>query len=112
MKLKVELYERLDGTSPIKEFILGLPEKAQAKVYGTFLLLEGYGLGIGMPYVKHLSGFKGVWELRVKCDGEIYRFPFFINKGIVMILHAFHKKTQKIQKKELKLISNRLKELS
>jgi len=111
MKLNIEYYTRLNGTSPINEFVDALSDKTRVKTIETFGLLQDYGLEAGMPHVKPLSGMRGAWEVRVKSNKNIYRYPFIIDGGTAIILHAFVKKTQKTPEKELKMIKKRAKEM-
>ncbi|MEK7447392.1 MAG: type II toxin-antitoxin system RelE/ParE family toxin [Patescibacteria group bacterium] len=111
MKLNIEYYKKGSGVSPIQDFVEKLPYAAKAKTIKTFLLLEDYGLAIGMPHVKSVVGIKGAWELRIKANTNIYRYFFVIAGNKVIILHSFCKKSQEIPKKELKIFKNRLKEM-
>jgi hypothetical protein len=40
VEYKVELYEKIDGTTPALEFILSLDPKQQAKIYRDYLRRE------------------------------------------------------------------------
>lgn len=111
MNLNIEYYTRSNRTSPIQEFINELPDKAQVKTIETFGLLRDYGLEVGMPHIRPLSGMQGTWEVRIKSNKNIYRYPFIIEGGTAVILHAFAKKTQKTPEKELKMIKRRTKEI-
>lgn len=90
MKLNIELFERLNGTSPIKEFIDELPEKAQAKVLRTLELLEEYGPEMGMPHVKSLSGIRGAWEVRVKFNTKYLQISFYHKSGYGSNIACFY----------------------
>ena len=44
----------------------------------------------------------GIYEIRIKVGTDIYRiFSFFDDGKLVVLLHAFQKKTQKTPKKEI-----------
>ena len=49
MKYNVELYEKVDGKTPVLEFILGLNPKQQAKIYREIDLLEKFGNELHYP---------------------------------------------------------------
>jgi hypothetical protein len=44
MRYNVELYEKVDGKTPVLEFILDLNPKQQAKIYREIDLLEKFGM--------------------------------------------------------------------
>jgi len=53
-------------------------------------------------YFKHIEGTKGLYEIRVEADGNIFRIFSFFDKGNLIVLgNAFQKKTQKTPKQEL-----------
>ena len=52
-------------------------------------------------FFKHLED--GIYEIRVKVGGDIYRIFCFFDEGrLVVLLHAFQKKSQKTPRKEIK----------
>jgi len=108
MKLKVEYFKDFNGHSPAKDFIDNLSGKARAKTLRTLFLLSDFGLDIGMPYLKPFTGVKGVWELRVRTNNNIYRYFFIIDKSTAVILHGFQKKSQKTPNKEINFFKKRL----
>ncbi len=60
---------------------------------------------------RQLSGYKDLWEVRSKItDGQIARIIFYIDKGEMILLHGFIKKSQKTPKKEIDLALKRKKE--
>ncbi len=69
-----------------------------------------FGSNLGMPHTKPIDD--SLFELRVKGKEGIARVFYCtrVGKRIVM-LHVFIKKTQKIPKKELKLATQRMKEV-
>ncbi|MBD5358321.1 MAG: type II toxin-antitoxin system RelE/ParE family toxin [Bacteroides sp.] len=82
-----------------ERFMLELDEKAQTKVqYGLMLLKTQDRLT--SKFVKYIK--EGVFELRTKYDGNIYRV-FFIFDGdkIVVLFNGFQKKTQKTPENEI-----------
>ncbi|WP_223264572.1 type II toxin-antitoxin system RelE/ParE family toxin [Sulfuriferula plumbiphila] len=52
-----------------------------------------------------------IWEVRTRLDGRIARTLFVTEGGVMILLHAFIKKQQKIPKPELNLAQERLKQL-
>ncbi len=55
---------------------------------------------IPKQFFKHLED--GIYEIRVKVGSDIYRiFCFFDAGNLVILLHAFQKKSQKTPRKEI-----------
>jgi phage-related protein len=53
-------------------------------------------------YFKHLEGTKGLYEIRVEVESNIFRIFSFFDKGNLIVLgNGFQKKTQKTPKQEL-----------
>ena len=67
-------------------------------------MFEEYGFGLDQRYLKKIKA--SVWELR---PGRVRLF-IYKGTGKLVVVHAVHKKTQKIPKKELKTIDSRIKQ--
>ena len=104
---KLIYYQPERGNSPFFDFWTELDKKARAKV-GTFLsILAEHGPNLKRPYADHVRG--KIRELRVPYRSNQYRvLYFFWRKGQIILVHAFSKKTWKIQEKELVLAERRM----
>ncbi len=51
---------------------------------------------------------RNLFEIRVKVDGEYRGFYAYILNGVIVILHFFRKKSQKIPLRDIKLAERRL----
>ena len=74
-------------------------------------MLEEKGIYLGFPFTTKIKGddYKYLWELRIKFGSNNFRVIYFLYiKNVFILLHAFKKKTQKIQKKELETAKNRM----
>ncbi len=59
-------------------------------------------------YFKKLPSTDNLWEIRVKVGGNIFRFlSFFDGRMLVVLSHAFQKKTQKIPRQAIRLAEER-----
>ena len=95
----VEFYVTAQGRSPALEFINGLPVHEQAKVRNALRLLREFGDGLGMPHAKHLSGYRGLWELR---PGD-QRLLYFAHAGRrFIVLCGFTKKGRRTPPAEIR----------
>lgn len=62
------------------------------------------------PLSKYIE--PGLWEIRVKSGSDILRILYTFKKGqIIILLHIFIKKQQKMPESELEIARSRLKEL-
>jgi phage-related protein len=99
-----------DNWHPVLEFIQNQYPKPRAKIARAITLLKEHGFYVGGPFLKKVTGTKGLWELRIKYSSSIYRILFFsYYQGEFVLLHGFVKKTAKLPPKELKIALSRLK---
>lgn len=109
---QIEYFQENNSTrSPIYSFIEKQLPQNQAKMARVLDLLALYGLQLGMPHVKKLTGLK-LWELRIQGSEAIRIIITTSTHRKVVLLHAFIKKTNKVPKRELKLAFQRLKQLT
>lgn len=70
-----------------------------------------FGWPIGRPHCAPLGD--GLWEVRSELEGrKIARVIFCMHNGEMVLLHAFEKKTQAIQKTDLALAMKRKREIT
>ena len=66
---------------------------------------------VSTEYLKKLKNTDDIWEIRVQFGNNIFRLlGFFENKSLIILNHAFAKKTQKTPNKEIKLAEKRKRE--
>lgn len=104
---KLVYWHNANEVSPIYEFIEGLEEKSQARVYKSLDMLEKYGLNLGYPHIKKLKGYD-LWELRILGGDNIRIFYITMKEKKFLLLHGFVKKKQKTDIKEIKIALKRL----
>jgi phage-related protein len=62
-------------------------------------------------FFKKLEASDSIWEVRVQYGNNIFRlFGFLDGNDLVVLDHAFTKKTQKVPKKEIKIAEQRKKD--
>ncbi len=105
----VILYKTPTGDAPVREFILSLEVKAQTKVEDSIKLLREFGIRLGLPHVKKLTGTE-LWELRIVGSDSIRIFYIAIAGKNFLLLHGFKKKKDKTPPKEIRVAENRLAE--
>ena len=103
----VLFYKTPQGDSPVGEFILSLEVKAQSKVRDSINLLREFGIHLGLPHVKKVTGTE-LWELRILGSDSIRIFYIAIRGKNLLLLHGFKKKKVKTPSKEIKIAQDRL----
>ena len=86
------------------EFYNPLNQKVKEKVdYVLQIVISVHR--ISTKFFKHLED--GIYEIRIEFGGNIYRiFCFFDDAKLVILLHAFQKKSQKTPGKEIERAKN------
>lgn len=108
-KWKILYYKTFQGADPVYEFINSLDGKIKSKIINTIDLLEEFGIGLGLPHAKKLTG-TSLWELRVLGSNNIRIFYVAVIGKNFLLLHGFQKKKQKTDRREIKIATDRLKE--
>lgn len=106
-KLEVVFYCTESSAEPVRDWLKSL-SKVDKKTIGEDIKTVQYGWPLGMPLVDSLS--HGLWEIRSKLlGGRIARILFFMDRGTMVLVHAFFKKTQKTPRLDLELARKRKK---
>ena len=106
---EILLYETLQGDSPVNDFILSLDLKAQSKVRAAIKMLQEFGMRLGLPHIKKLTGTK-LWELRILGSDSIRVLYIATSGKTFLLLHGFKKKKDKTPPKEIRIAEGRLTE--
>lgn len=112
MEFEIVFYTDNRGWSPIKTFLLELKKSNSPLAEQAFKGLEKLKNSAyhREPLSKHIEA--GLWELRIRSGSDILRIFYTFEKGrIIVLLHIFIKKKQKIPKGELDIARKRLKEI-
>ncbi len=104
---KIEFYKTAADKSPVDEFVEQLDVKAQNKIVQVLGLLKEFGINLGMPHSKKVIGTP-LWELKVLGSNNTRIFYITQSGKTFLLLHAFLKKKQKTDKKEIKIALDRL----
>lgn len=105
IKLTVRFYRSDTGTEPVRRWLKSLSVE-QKKAIGEDIKTVQFGWPLGMPLVEKLSPH--LWEIRTKFSQGIARVLFTVDGDLMILLHGFIKKSQKIPKKELSTAKTRL----
>ena len=83
------------------EFYVSLDPKTQEKIEYVFKLIRTVEIIPG-KFLKHIENTDGLYEIRVRVGGDIYRIFCCFDEGkIVILFNGFQKKSQKTPKKEI-----------
>ena len=108
VRLHVAFYRTAAGSEPVRSWLKGL-SRGSRKTIGEDIKTVQYGWPLGMPLVRKLD--VGLWEVRSQLKGQIARVVFTVQGDVMVLLHGFIKKSQKMPVADLKTAKKRLKQL-
>jgi len=104
-RLRVRFYREDSGREPVREWLKGLP-RLDRKSVGADIKTVQFRWPLGLPWVRPLG--EGLWEVRSRLENRISRVIFVIDRGEMVLLHGFIKKTQAIPQADLTLARRRV----
>ena len=107
IRLNVLFFRTAAGAEPVRRWLKSLPE-AHKKAIGEDIKTVQFGWPLGMPLVEKLEPF--LWEVRTKVPDGIVRVLFTVDGSLMILLHGFIKKTQKIPQKDINTARSRLRQ--
>jgi phage-related protein len=104
---KIKFYKLETGKCPVEEFFDSLTNKQFEKIAFVLDLIEQIDI-VPRKYFKKLKSTDDIWEVRIQQGNNIFRIlGFFDGKDLVILNHAFTKKSQKIPQKEIAVAEKR-----
>ena len=104
---KVIFYHLDNGRCPVIEFLDSLTNKQVEKIFFVLDLIENIDQ-VPAKFLKKLKSTDDIWEVRVQFGGNIFRLlGFFHGNELIVLNHAFAKKSQKVPRKEIKIAEQR-----
>lgn len=83
------------------DFVSKQRQKVKDKVFWTLRLIEELER-VPESYLKSITEAEGLFEIRIKHGGDIFRiFCFFDEDKLVILMNGFQKKTQKTPRQEI-----------
>lgn len=104
--LEVRFYATNTGCEPVREWLKTLPGEERKMIIGEDIKAVQFRWHVGMPLVRKLSG--KVWEMRTHLPTRIARILFTVEKGRMVLLHGFIKKTQETPQADIRLAKSRI----
>ena len=104
-KVPVVFYKTAVGVVVVREWLRSLPQ-ADRNIIGRDLMRVQYRWRVGMLLCRPLGG--GLWEVRSDLpSSRIARLLFCLNKGRLVVLHGFIKKTKRAPADEMEIARKR-----
>ena len=105
----IKFFKTETGRSPVEEFIDSIPSKQAQRIAWVLNLVEEMEI-VPTKYFKKLTNTDDIWEVRIVSGSNIYRIlGFFDGPDLVVLNHAFQKKTQKTPSRAIKTAEDRKK---
>ncbi len=106
--LRVIFYRSANGVEPVREWLQEL-RKEDRRIIGEDIKTAQFGWPLGMPLIRKMD--KGLWEVRSNITDSIARTFFTVEKGTMVLLHGFIKKSKETPPRELQVARRRLRNL-
>ena len=104
-RLPARFYRADSGREPVREWLKALDQE-ERKVIGEDIKDAEFSWPIGMPLIRSLG--HDLWEVRSNLPrGRIARVIFCVERGNMLLLHGFIKKTQKTPQGDIELALKR-----
>ena len=104
---EIIFYRMESGRCPVEEFLDSLDSKQAQKIAWVLQLVEELDV-VPIQYFKKLASSEDIWEVRVQAGNNIFRMLGFLDgTDLVILNHAFQKKTQKTPPKEIRTAEKR-----
>src|SRR3989304_986564 len=105
IRLRVVFFMTHAGTEPVRDWLKGL-QRHDRKTIGEDIKTVQFGWPLGMPVVRKLE--PDLWEVRSHLRGRIARVIFTAQNNLMVLLHGFIKKSQKIPISDVNMARKRL----
>ncbi|MFA6013330.1 MAG: type II toxin-antitoxin system RelE/ParE family toxin [Desulfobacteraceae bacterium] len=100
-------YKTISGKCPVEEFLDSLTSKQAQKTAWVLSIIEELP-SVPVKYFKKLVNTDDLWEVRINYANDIFRLLGFLDGPKLIILnHAFQKKTQKTPLRDIKTAEDR-----
>ena len=104
---EISFYRTASGHCPVEQFLDSIGTRQAAKITWTLHLIEELEF-VPRQYFKKLVNTDDIWEIRVNIGRDTFRLlSFFDGPNLVVLNHAFAKKTQKTPRSDLHLAEQR-----
>jgi len=107
---KIKFYRSETGNCPVEKYFDSLTNKQVEKIAFVLDIIEQLDI-VPRKFFKKLQGTIDIWEVRAQQGNNIFRIlGFFDGKDLVILNHAFTKKSLKTPRRDIKTAQDRKKE--
>jgi len=106
--MEFELWKNENGVCYAEKFIKDQPDVVALKIIILLEDLSKFDFFVLLNKEKVKKIEKDIYEVRLKIQGDFYRFLFVIRGNKAWILEAFKKKTNKTPRKHVENARNRM----
>lgn len=106
--LEVRFYRSETGNQPVRDWLLDLSPEDR-KLIGEDIKTAQFGWPLGMPLIEKIE--PGIWEVRSHIRHGIARTLFTVEDDLMVLLHGFIKKSNKIPVEDMRVARQRLAKL-
>ncbi len=104
---EILFYRTSAGQCPVERFLDSLSGKQAQKVIWVLKLIEDLDIVPGQ-YLQKMVSTEDLWEVRVRLGSNIFRLlGFFDGAKLIVLAHAFQKKTQKTPRQAIAVAEER-----
>ena len=105
---EILFYRSESGRCPVEEFLDGLTAKQARKVVWVLSIIEEHD-SVPSKYFRKLVDTDDLWEVRVDSGSNTFRLLcFYDGPEIVVLTHAFKKKSQKTPRQAIRTAEERM----
>ncbi len=107
---EIIFYKTASGRCPVTDFLESLTSKQAKKTTWVLQLIEDLP-SIPSKYFKKLVNTDEIWEVRIAFGKDIFRLlGFFDGSNLIVLNHAFKKKTKKTPLPAIRVAEDRKKD--
>jgi phage-related protein len=108
MKNEVRFYRSPAGNEPVRDWLRKLPKEERREMGIALMRVQMQYPDIGMPLVEPVG--KKISAVRLNVRDHWLRVLFTVRKTTIILLHGITKKTNKLDKADIDLAIERMKE--
>lgn len=112
--MDIKFWQTSSGRLPVLSFIEAETPNVKKRLMDSLDHFEQQGLNllINKKKLEKLTGYKHLYELKIRFQGVAYRIICHVKNGLAYLVHAFKKKTEKTRKQDIELAHERSKSLN
>lgn len=106
--MRITFYETASGRWPVEDYLRTLERPERARVTEALQNVQRFGFEAQVQF-RQVRG--KLWEIRIRTKEAHRVFYVMVSREEMVLLHAYHKKTQKAPSREIETAERRMKEV-